>query len=290
MTLTIGVLTPTCVYLASDRRVTVRRLDGTVSVEDDEHNKAVVWCRRIAFAFTGLADLGPDERTDLWLAHTLASIEGSFGPTSHGHGWLLDELAKRATWEFDRPSLTCLAPEQRRHAFVGVGWARFAREALEPYRALVSNFHGDDLEQRPQAAREFRVFVRPLRDDEGGCLEVIPEAMSADQVQRVIAQAAYASNYSSSSQGDLVTALIGAIRQAADSTPHVGRGQLVSVIPRRAVDRDARFLVAGGFEPDAATFIYVPAGGGTGVTYGPTTVCQGAITSDFSARSAPDGG
>lgn len=62
MTLIISCVTRDFVVQASDRRVSVpnRR------VGDDRANKAIFYCGQSAWAYTGLAQIGP-KRTDEWL-------------------------------------------------------------------------------------------------------------------------------------------------------------------------------------------------------------------------------
>jgi hypothetical protein len=64
----------------------------------------------------------------------------------------------------------------------------------------------------------------------------------------------------------------------------VGRGLLVNVIPRLAVERDSGFLIAGEYEADVPTFLYVDPGDAHGVLYGPTATCGGAVLANFKAE------
>ena len=72
MTLVLNLITESWAIQVSDRRLVW--LDrGKIVRKDDERNKAVMWCNRLAFAYTGLAELGPmREPTDEWLARELA--------------------------------------------------------------------------------------------------------------------------------------------------------------------------------------------------------------------------
>jgi hypothetical protein len=171
VTLIITVATRTAVYQASDRCVTWLARDGTLDRQEDDRNKAVVWCRRVAFAYTGLAQLGPSGRTDLWLAETLAAIEAEQVRSTgfRGQDQLFAELSARAAREFETSPWVDLRAEERRHAFVGVGWARFDPSGpLVPYRALVSNFHDEELHEAPAADETFSAHFRPLQPSERG--------------------------------------------------------------------------------------------------------------------------
>jgi hypothetical protein len=102
VTLVLSVLTQEHVIQVSDRRL-VRHDPATAQAEllDDEANKAVLWRGRLAFAYTGLADLGRDRQTDLWLAHTLAAVQeearGVSEPQVMDQRHLLERLAERCT-------------------------------------------------------------------------------------------------------------------------------------------------------------------------------------------------
>lgn len=63
MTLVLSVVTREYVAQVSDRRLT--RLSGEIA--EDRANKAVVSCGHFTFAYTGLAEIGPDrEPPDQW--------------------------------------------------------------------------------------------------------------------------------------------------------------------------------------------------------------------------------
>ena len=56
MTLVITAIFPTVVLQASDRRVTYLQGGRTISA-DNERNKAVLYCNRVAFSYTGAAEI-----------------------------------------------------------------------------------------------------------------------------------------------------------------------------------------------------------------------------------------
>jgi hypothetical protein len=55
MTLVMSLITESWAIQVSDRRLVWLGPDSVVSRKDDERNKAVLWCNRLAFAYTGLA-------------------------------------------------------------------------------------------------------------------------------------------------------------------------------------------------------------------------------------------
>ena len=124
------VLTAACrdhVFLVADRRLT---LYPSGRLQDDNRNKATVYDNRLAFGYSGLADIA-GQPTDLWLAEQLAGIGKP----------LLETLAERATdtWKSLSPHLSDKA---RRHAFVMVGWGRNQARQPVPVVATISNALG----------------------------------------------------------------------------------------------------------------------------------------------------
>lgn len=249
----------------------------------DYENKAVVWCMRIAFAFTGLAELGDERRTDLWLASALAKIEEEANPAGErrDQAWLLQRVAEVATIEFTTPALRRLPAAVRRHGFVGVGWGRFSgAPALTPYRALVSNFHDDDLAELPEAQEAFRIYVRKLDDSEGGLVEAFPEALGRERMRLLIDKLSSAD--AAGAEPAAMTKILGEeIRRASRFNRRVGRGLLINVIPRTAIEVPSGIMLSGHPVADQPSFLYVPAQSWETVSYGPTTVCGGRIMSNF---------
>src|SRR5262245_35518192 len=65
MTLIFSLLTNTHIVQVSDRKLTWKR-GSRYELCDDETNKAVVWCNRAVFSYTGISKVG-QERTDHWI-------------------------------------------------------------------------------------------------------------------------------------------------------------------------------------------------------------------------------
>lgn len=80
MTLVLSLISESWAIQVSDRRLVYVGPDGTVVRRDDEKNKAILWCNRVAFSYSGLGELGPGgEGTDTWLARELAAWWGEEG-------------------------------------------------------------------------------------------------------------------------------------------------------------------------------------------------------------------
>jgi hypothetical protein len=201
----------------------------------------VLWCGRLAFAFTGLADLGDDARTDMWLAETLASIvedaeRASSAEETGDQQQLLAQLAVRATAEFRTPLISSLDDDLRGHSFVAVGWARFRDESdFSPYLACVSNLYATtDATSLNRPADEFAFWYRRLNPSEGGFFLAEGRRFSS-QEQSAMVQQLGALDSAFPGPDAVVQALVDKIRALADDDELIGKGVLVNVLPRASI-------------------------------------------------------
>src|SRR4051794_20829200 len=122
MTLMISVITDKAVLQVSDRRLIWLEADGSTRPMNDNKNKAVVFGKRMVFAYTGLANLGPRrQRTDEWLAEEIR--QAIQGPGSQDE--ILEHIARKATERLQHHLCASLPTVQRGHEFVACGWAHF---------------------------------------------------------------------------------------------------------------------------------------------------------------------
>lgn len=283
MTLVLSLLTPTHALQVSDRRV-VSMSAGTIIEEDDQRNKALLFRDRWAFGFTGLADLGADRRTDLWLANALSRADQSLSPGEHDPRVLFGAVAGQAITEFSRREIVRLPSAMRRHAFVGVCWGRFpdAADPL-PYLVLISNFHDRLAGELPEATDTFDYFID--RADPGvskvywtGARLNRTEVRALRSIERLDPQA---SGFAAAA----IRLLVEQVRSVASRSPVVGKGVLALDIPRSVIDRQtsARFIIHGPPEADQVTFLYFAPCSDDPTVHGPTYVGEGAVMTNFQA-------
>jgi hypothetical protein len=266
LTLIISVLTPQWAIQVSDRRL-VRIREGAAVRADDERNKAVTWCGRLAFAYAGLAELGREKQTDIWLANRLSESEAALEQGSD-QGDLLGAVAQRATRYFEGPRISRFSAEMRRHAFVGVGWARFdGEDDVSPYLALVSNFHDpEDGTELAEARPAFGLSMRRLEPGQGGHVMPVGYPLPQSEIDELSGRLAGAD----ADDIALVAVLADKVREAAAASELVGRGLLVNVIPRGG---------HGDEQAERTTFLRVfPEDELPGTPYRPIDVCGGGIT------------
>jgi hypothetical protein len=289
VTLVLTALTQNEVIQVSDRRYTYIRGSEVVK-RDDENNKAVLFCGRLMFSFTGIGDLGMERQTDLWLAGRICDVIAEAGETADQVA-VLRGLRDRATDVFRK-----LRYRGQRHAFVGVGWARFDPERpdtpalpdeLSPYLAVISNFH-DGQRELPAARPEFSLYVRRLGADEKVRVFDAPHHLSTQETNELSEKIVTADAVRDPEA--MARALGECIRAVASRDAGVGAGLMINYLPRNAVGATDGFMaIAGGPLSDTQTFLYVPPSGDTTVQLGPVATCGGGILAGFRSEPAAGG-
>jgi len=267
VTLILGCATQKHAVQVSDRRLVTP--DGQLF--DDDTNKAVLFCGRMALSYTGLAELD-GKRTDLWLTEVLSSCQ-SLSDAVYA-------IRDRSTSIFQS---IALPPQLKRHAFVGVGWSR--RSAEEPYRPMlcsISNAQDDELNWIPVPREEFRVRVFLLQESHrlgfmsaGQSLDVRDTISLRRNLLRCAARGI--------GPRSLLKLLVSAIDKVAATNPTVGRNLLSISLPLEAVGSPDLFVVSAPPSESSLSFLYMPVGSGRVIQYGPSFVCQGVVMTNFQA-------
>jgi hypothetical protein len=285
MTLVLSLITASWAIQVSDRKLVWLGPNEEIVRKDDERNKAVVWCNRLAFAYTGLAELGPKrEPTDEWLTRILSEWWVEAGAVEQKQDAVVAAIADRAAMR--RPRIRrAIPPHQRRHAFVGTGWARFdGGGGMVPYIAQIHNFpqstdhdapaldtFGVAILRLPEGEKQ--VFVnwmgQELEDSE---TELLEELKRGDPRSRAYGQHA-------------ARVMVKTVRSVASRNELVGRGLLINSLPRWAIrpGKAETFLVASGPMAEELTFLHLPHDADDPVIRGPRYVCQGRQMANFKA-------
>ena len=286
MTLVVSVITEAAVLQASDRRLVWLEADGKYRLRDDNRNKAVMFGKRMVFAYTGLAELGPHrQRTDEWLAVTLNDCRNDqYAGAVLREDAILRSLEKEATARLNHPLYAKLPALQRGHEFnVGL-WAHppSEPEALRPFIAIVSNLRDDTGRVLAEPAATCTTNFAWLQENQAWNLVTSGQHLPDDQTAQLEADI-------SGTGGDLdqlVGVLIEHVRIAASDNKAIGQGVLVNVLPRAAVKAgdDGARVVMGGPIDEVPTCFNVPADSSEAARYGPTVVSPlGGVISDFTA-------
>jgi hypothetical protein len=292
MTLILNCITREYVLQVSDRRL-VNLVDGKPCKSDE--NKAVDFCGRMAFAYTGLANLPTPKpiSTDLWLADALV------GCTSIPDA--VEAIRIKATncfTKFKTPSV-----EWKRHAFVGIGWIQFAYfEPVMPAICLISNFHDKQLNELTIPLEEFNSVIAVLDDSSPRDFIVVAIGQPVDRkIARQLNRNLSSCIKHSSTVGpkSFLRYMVDAMRNVANSNEKVGRDLMAVSIPKQALTGSNYIRMEDGspalvtlFSPperSARTFLYIPEGQYKGIDYGPNLVYGNSILNGYSASSSEDG-
>jgi hypothetical protein len=281
----LSVITESWAIQVSDRRLVWLDASGGIVRKDDERNKAVVWCNRLAFAYTGLAELGPRrEATDEWLARELADSWAEAGAAKQSQDAVVAAIAGRATAAMKRPRIARGIPAHlRRHAFVGAGWARFKGEnSMAPYIAQIHNFP-ESPDHKAPVADEFGVAVLRLpAGDKQIFVNWIGQEL--DEPARVLLDELKRKDPRSREYGAYAAGvMVRIVRAVAARNELVGRGLLVNSLPRWVIHpgETATFLLAGGPTAEQLTFLHLPHDQDNAVIRGPRYVCEGRQMANF---------
>src|SRR5436190_12471273 len=113
MTLILTCLTREYVVQVSDRRLTLLRGPSRGEIAEFEQTKTVVYKWGAVIGYTGLADIGPEARTDVWIVEEVRRTQSITA--------MHDALAIGAAAELEGLAST-VPSAHRRHAFGIGGW------------------------------------------------------------------------------------------------------------------------------------------------------------------------
>jgi hypothetical protein len=256
VTLIISVVSESYVFQVSDRRVTLLHADGRRETKEEPLTKAVVFCDRAVFGFTGYAQLDL-KRTDLWIAEQLKDVDNL------GDGF--DRMRSRLTEVFRRPQY------RHGHTITAAGFKLNGDGTSTPYYALVTNhFRGGQWLDKP--APEFHWLYELAPEGHVGVFAA-PDWLSEQRLAQLRLDVGNADSLISA-----VEFVVTAVREVAAAHAEVGSDLQLSVLPKASVGRRAVFLLTGGPPGETPTFHYLPVDADP-IQYGPTFVCGGTIMS-----------
>lgn len=261
MTLIVSVISPDFVFQVSDRRVTLQHADGRREIREEPLTKAVVFCDRAIFGFTGYAQVDL-KRSDLWIAEQLREVQDL------GDGF--DRMRSRLTQVWKRPQY------RGGHTITAAGFKLNGDGTTTPYYAVVTNQFADG-EWLAKPTNDFR-WLYELAPDKTVGVFAAPGWLSAERLQVLRAEVA-----ATESLDTAVGLVVTAIREVAAAHDEVGADLLLSVLPRSSVGRPEVLLLTGGPPGETPTFHYLPADEDP-VQYGPTFVCNGSVLSGLTVK------
>lgn len=172
MTLIVSLLTHDLAIQVSDRRYSFVRADGTIDRREDDHNKAVLLCGRVAIGFTGLGVLNR-KHTDDWI---LAALSDERCTTAHGAA---STLQKRTIEAFRQAPQSSYFGE---HTVVGVGWEP---ETNLPILFHVSNSQDENGQPTQPTAGSFAIYRPQPPGENSFSLSLAGDAPSQERIDEL---------------------------------------------------------------------------------------------------------
>lgn len=273
MTLILTCLTDEHIVQVADRRLTMP--DGTLY--DDDTNKAVFYCGRVAVAYTGLAFM-EGKPTAEWI--------GSCMKDEKTVQSAMNRVAKCAERYLER----CNIPDKRL-AIVATGWATFrGAQPIRPYICIASNFFlADSLEWRNTADKHMVVkngFLDEKKQSQmfsaGQNLYRKERAQISRLVNRAVEHGA-----KTTALVRILWAVIQAVARRNDErAKRVGKGMIIQLLSKKALLEQNRSIVTP-LQMDKHSFLYVSPEGKTDSFQGPVIACEGALITEIKFGKSP---
>lgn len=272
MTLILTCLEHEHIVQVADRRLT--RLDG--SLYDDDTNKAVFYCGRVAVAYTGLAVM-EGKPTAEWIGSCMKD-EADVQPA-------MKRVAERAEHCLKRYNIP-----DKRFAVVATGWATLqGKQPLRPFICVASNFLSDSWEWKASADERMTVKVQFLDEKCTHLIFAAGQSLSKkekDHLDRLVRRAVK----HGAKTMTLVRILGGMVRAVASGTDaraqRVGKGIIIHLLSRKALMEGRRQIVTP-LKTDTHSFLYVSREGRTDSFEGPIIACNGALLAEFKFGKTP---
>lgn len=279
MTLVTCCITPGHIVQVSDRRLTWLTGPNAGEVADDNRNKAVVICNRLAMAYTGLAEV-ESSKTDEWLLDIVSEV-WPYNPQQ-----VCETVANRATEAFRRVGLPS---PKKRHAFLVSGWAKFNSQdaPLTPFVSAISNALNDQWHWISEANEIFQVRTVPLAG-RPFLLAAVGQPINSTAKKHLRRQVR---SYASRERGPeaYIQMLATAIRETASLNFSVGRDLMAVSLPQTALEQSdgLSIPVAAPLQNCEALALYLPESDETTIRYAPNYTCGGARVKQAFVRTEP---
>jgi hypothetical protein len=270
MTQILSLLIPGHVFQVSDRQISDPDGRGAWIPRPQEENKAVLWGRRVAFSYSGVARIGA-MRVDLWLTSTLA------GAATNSLSDACEHVRREATAAFDKMSQPA---DEKRCRFVAVGFTCSAQEQKwRPIAVEITNCMSGKGGLLQQAEREFTMRFQVLR---GGYMV---GWSSPPPVRTRLERILWAHLSRGATLQGVVQHLARMVRESAKFGTTIGSELMAAHIPEPVTIDGARggyCYPAGHFSQGGPSFAYLPTVGPPRM-YGPNVVEMGTSMTDFEA-------
>lgn len=276
MTLIFNVIHDRWTLQASDRLTSLVDPNGTISPADPEQNKAIFVAERMTFAYTGHAFIQGTDTAE-WFQNQL----GREFATGASADEAVDAVVSMADAYF-----RALRADDKRHAFVAVGWSNVAPHQRRPFIRSWSNFTDTEGNARPDVGA-FEQHAVQLEHGERYALTTAGVSLSEQALNLLHAQVG-AQVEQDDHPGPVARLLIDTIRAEADQLPErgIGKGIMVNCLPHSPGPSPHEIMLIGKLpDHEVRTFTYVPPDTYDGRYLGPLVVgSDGSQMGHFETR------
>jgi len=277
MTLILTCLAHEHIVQVADRRLAMP--DGTFG--DDDTNKAVFYCGRVAVGYTGPAQMEEKQPTAEWIGSCMKDATGTEAAMNN-----VAECAERYFRRINLPN-TC-----KMLAVMATGWATLRGEPLlRPFICVASNFMTDSWKWRSSADK--RMIVRTIFLNESSSYLVFATGQNLNHEEVVHLKRLVRRAVEHGATAMAIVRLLGNMVQSVANgrdrrAKMVGKGMIIHLLSRKALED--RSMIGTPLTPDAHSFLYVSKEGRTDPFQGAVIACNGALLTDFGGGTIPPGG
>lgn len=275
MTLILTCLAHEHIVQVADRRLTM----PNGSLCDDDTNKAVFYCGRVAVAYTGLARM-EGMPTAEWIGSCMKDAEQTESAMSY--------IAERAERHLNLTNLS-----NKRLVVVAAGWATFhGAGPLRPFMCVASNFMNDFWKWERFAGNRMVVRTRFLDEDSSHIIFASGQALTpAEEIYlNRLVRRAVAHGVSATAVVRVLGNMVQSLALGTDGRAlSVGKGMIIHLLSRKAVE-EGRTLIVTPLARDTHSFIYVSPAGRTDPFQGAVIACKRALLTNVGGGSIPPGG
>jgi len=259
-------LTDDVAIQVSDRRYSFVTRDGKIVRREDDHNKAILLCGRIAIGFTGLGELN-GMHTDDWILTVLRDARCKTSSCA------ASIIQMRITEAFRR------APQDKyfgEHTIIGVGWEP---DTGFPILFHVSNSENKYGQPKPLTPGSFSIYRHIFRGQNSFSLSLAGDIPSQERIDEV--RAAIRNTCARQRRPEVFADLLVKFLWArANESETVGRRLMVVSLPRQSVS-PGWIIVNSPPSIREPSFLYVGPRLGNVVQFGPHFVCGGTAIKNF---------
>lgn len=275
MTLILTCLAHEHIVQVADRRLTM----PNGALYDDDTNKAVFYCGRVAGGYTGLAQM-EGKPTAEWIGACMkdaGDIETA-----------MNLVANCAENHFLRNVRL-----DKRFAVVATGWATLrGTPPLRPFICVASNFMTDRWEWKSTAYEP--MVVRTIFLDQKSSHLIFPAGQNLTRKEMVdlsrLVRRAIERGATARALVRLLGNMVQSVAQGGDARAgRVGRGMIIHLLSRKALV-EGRSMILTPLTLNSHSFIYVSPAGRTDPFQGAVIACNGALLTNVGGGTIPPGG